>query len=302
MGSVLFALGNRHPADPGGLFPRRGRLTVQRFHGGHFAIAAEPLPDDMVILWAAKGAGESPSQRLLAMAFAVRALREWHGGPLCLAHAYCDYSRANQPSCLDGYGQLIRSLPVDRHLVFDLHREEYLRHWQCPTVQCQSLALWAGHFCHRSPAIDLVVSPDRGRAAAARELAILLGAESLALDKTADPRPSAALRESVAGRHVLLCDDEIVGGRTLRGAIGTLTACGAASISPAVTYALCPPATLGELGRLPSVERPAVSDLIFHRTALPCTVVPMAGALLHHCLKPAGPTTPPEGVRTWTDG
>jgi phosphoribosylpyrophosphate synthetase len=281
--TVLFALGNCYPA---GIGLRHGKLILERFHGGHFAITANPQPAKTVILWATKLFRESPSHRLFAMAFAVQAIREWHAGPLFLAHAYCDYSRANQPSCLCGYAQLIQSLPVDCHFFFDLHRTDYLSHWHCPIIHRTSIQLWAEYFIRHSPAIDLVVSPDLGRGKAAGELASALGLDHLILDKTANYPPKQTLRGQVFGRRILLYDDEIVSGKTMRRAISLLIGEGATAIFPAITYALCGASTLRELGDIPSVGLPIVSDLI-QRSRLPCAILPMANALLPACLKMA---------------
>ncbi|MDR3117316.1 MAG: hypothetical protein LBT98_01975 [Puniceicoccales bacterium] len=276
---ALYALGNRHPPSADQLPCRLGRLNLRRFPGGHCSIAAEPLhPASAVLLWATKNFGETPERRLLRSAIAVQALREWHKGPLLLAHPYADYSRANQLPCLRAYGGLLRSLPVDRHIFFDLHGDHYLRHLDLPFLQRPTLSLWADHF--RGSGIGLAVSPDLGRHGAVRQLADSLAVASLTLDKTGHCQLSPDQLRLPHGRDVLLFDDEIVGGGTMAGAARELLRLGARSIAMAATYALCRPAVLEMLQGLPGVRSLAVGDLVHHPRPAACAVVPLAQPLL----------------------
>ncbi|MDR2664262.1 MAG: hypothetical protein LBB14_01895 [Puniceicoccales bacterium] len=277
---TLFALGNRHPEPlpPGTV---RGQFLREAFAGGNCDVAVRGQePAGRALLWATKDLETSPGQRFLELALAAEALLDFFGGAPDLLLPYCDGCRSHRPSTVRALARSLAALPVRSIVFFDLHREDILDLLPQKAVHLPTLPLWAQFAEKLSPPVDWVVAPDLGRARAAADLAKLLSAGTIALDKG---RPEEPLPPEVNGRHVLLFDDEIVSGRTLQCALGRLGRAGVKSVAIAVSYALCPATALATLAGEPSVRALAVGDLIA-RPAPPCGTVPLAIPLLERFL------------------
>jgi ribose-phosphate pyrophosphokinase len=117
-------------------------------------------------------------------------------------------------------------------------------------------------------AFDIVVSPDQGGWARARQVAGLLGRPGIALDKHKSPERGTfyadPLPPRLAGRRCLIVDDLCSSGSSLRPLCTRLAAMGA-QISVFVTHLLMPAETLR--ARIPSIQVLAYSDSCGDRAA-----------------------------------
>jgi phosphoribosylpyrophosphate synthetase len=216
--------------------------------------------------------------RLTEIAFAAELLREHYDScSIDLVLPYCDYVRANQPHCLRASAKQLDALPVDRIVLFDLHKDDLLDLLQKPVLHISALSLWAQHIRQLHPSVDLLVSPDIGRRNFVCSLAKSLQADWICLDKRDS---SAPLGELPAAAHVFLFDDEIVSGDTIRSAIRSLGLRGIKNISVGITYPLCKRKVLSDLGAEYNLLTLTVGDLI--RRTLPerCNRLPLSTALM----------------------
>jgi phosphoribosylpyrophosphate synthetase len=258
-------------------------LSRDSFPGGNFAIAVPPQEcPGRAILWATKTRTVPPERRLLETALAAEALGEFCGEAPQLVLPYCDGTRSNQISCIRAWGRQLSAMSVQSAVLFDLHGEEVLAHLSAKVLQLSTINLWAERIGALNPPVDLVVSPDRGRAAAAAALGAALGAAVLVLDKN---DATAPLPPSVGGSHGLIFDDEVVSGRTLRSAAARLRRAAVRSLGIAVTYGLCGDGVLAAIAASPLLRFFAVGDLVDRPSPPPCEVLALAGPLLGEILR-----------------
>jgi phosphoribosylpyrophosphate synthetase len=252
------------------------------FHGGCCDIVVPPqVTAGRALLWATKDLESSPGQRFLEFAFAAEALGEFYGETPDLLLPYCDGCRSHRPSTVRALARSLAALAVRSIVFFDLHREDILQLLPGKAVHLPTLPLWAPFLSRLFPPIELAIAPDLGRAAAVADLAKMLGIESTTLNKN---RPEEPLLPTIRGRHVLLFDDEVVSGRTMRSALDRLRRANVKSITIAITYALCREDVLIQLAAEPSVRSLIVSDLIA-RPERPDGTVSLALPLLKQFLR-----------------
>ncbi|MDR0340325.1 MAG: phosphoribosyltransferase [Puniceicoccales bacterium] len=279
--ATLFALGNGHPG-PLPEWIRRGHLERKTFHGGNCDIVVPPQETvGPIFLWATKDLECSSGQRFWELTITAEALGEFCGEAPDLLLPYCDGCRSHQPSTVRALARSLAALPVRSIVFFDLHREDILQLLPGKAIHLPTFPLWAQFYKNFSPPLKFVIAPDLGRANAVADLAKLLAVESFVLDKN---RPEEPLPSAIRGRHVLLFDDEVVSGSTLRGALDRLRQAGAGSVTIAVTYALCQQDVLAQLAAEPSVRSLTIGDLIA-RPKVPDRTVPLAFPLLEQFLR-----------------
>jgi ribose-phosphate pyrophosphokinase len=175
-------------------------------------------------------------------------------------YAYARSDKKDAPRISIG-GRLVADLMVtagaDRVLAMTLHSPQVHGFFSVPVDQLHALRELAGHFRGGDLSNTVVVSPDLGNAKPASAFARLLGVPVAAGAKQrfADDRVSiSAIIGDVAGRDIIVLDDEIAKGSTVIELISRLREQGVRSIKIACTHGLFTDKALERLGELDDVH------------------------------------------------
>ncbi len=151
---------------------------------------------------------------------------------------------------------MISTAGADRILTLDLHAGQIEGFFNIPVDHLTALPILQSHFQNRGLAEAVVVAPDLGSAKRARSFAESIGAPLALVEKRRTGNDSSSevlnLIGSVAGRPVIIVDDEIDTAGSICQATETVLAHGATDV-----YAAC---THGVLTG-PAIERLAASPL-----------------------------------------
>ncbi|MEK7072886.1 MAG: ribose-phosphate diphosphokinase, partial [Patescibacteria group bacterium] len=243
-----------------------GRYRIVRYPDGEWTVRlASPVRGDA--LPAGRQAlvvgNITPSaESLLELVALVHALDE-AGARVSLAIPHLAFARLDR---LTGRGEsalgvaiarLLATLPVRRITVLDVHSDAILRALGPRAKNLSALSHVAALL--RNVKIDTVVAPDRGALPRARKLAALLpGRVGVAwIEKTRlGPGKTRAekLHGTVRGKSVLVVDDMIDSGDTIRTAVRLLGASGASHMRVAATHGIFSKGARAMLARLPIRE------------------------------------------------
>ncbi|PSK98236.1 ribose-phosphate pyrophosphokinase [Haloactinopolyspora alba] len=174
-------------------------------------------------------------------------------------YAYARSDKKDAPRISIG-GRLVADLMVtagaDRVLAMTLHSPQVHGFFSVPVDQLHALRELAAHFRGRDLTDTVVVSPDLGNAKPASAFARMLGVPVAAGAKQrfADDQVAiSAIIGDVAGRDIIVLDDEIAKGSTVVELIERLREQGAKSIRIACTHGLFAADALDRLGDQPDV-------------------------------------------------
>ncbi|MET7573524.1 ribose-phosphate diphosphokinase [Streptomyces sp. NPDC005492] len=186
-----------------------------------------------------------PSDAILELALLADALQRHGVRSLTCVLQYVPYSRSNRlnrPGLPLGSKVVISQLensPIDRFVVFDLHARETLGYFSKPVTWMPTLRLMSDAIPAHAP--EVVVSPDRGRYDDCMQLSAMRSCTldmliKVRRDDSGSSELVAGARTDLAGRSVLLFDDEIWSGITAAHAVESLFAAGAARIDYLTVY------------------------------------------------------------------
>jgi len=174
-------------------------------------------------------------------------------------YAYARSDKKDEPRISIG-GRLVADLLVaagaDRILTMTLHSPQVHGFFSVPVDHLHALRELAGYFRRYDLANTVVVSPDLGNAKEAAAFARLLGTPVAAGAKQrfADDRVTiSAIIGEVAGRDILVLDDEIAKGSTVLELLVRLREQGVASVRVACTHGLFSTDALTRLAAQPDV-------------------------------------------------
>jgi phosphoribosylpyrophosphate synthetase len=241
---------------------------------------------DRIFLWSWQDGNISPGDRLLQLAFAAQfAKKKFHLLPRVIFN-YGDFSRINGGAIVGAYASTLLSIPAEKYLFFDLHRSDFLNYFSGMAHSHSTLSTFAEAIDGFSPKIDSILSPDLGRGAAVKAMADQLSIGHCCMDKRKFPPLPGKISETLRGKNVVLFDDEIVSGKTLRDAISFLGKCGVGSIKVCIIYALCDRKIFFELMSAGPVAEIFCSNLIPKESPLPGKEIdaigPALGEILGH--------------------
>jgi ribose-phosphate pyrophosphokinase len=174
-------------------------------------------------------------------------------------YAYARSDKKDAPRISIG-GRLVADLMVaagaDRVLAMTLHSPQVHGFFSVPVDHLHALRELAAHFRQYDLSNTTVVSPDLGNAKEASHFARLLGVRVAAGAKQrfADDRVSiSSVIGDVAGRDVIVLDDEIAKGSTVIELLARLREIGVRSIRVACTHGLFANGALKRIGDQPDV-------------------------------------------------
>ncbi|HEV7979884.1 ribose-phosphate diphosphokinase [Amycolatopsis sp.] len=151
---------------------------------------------------------------------------------------------------------LMATAGADRVLAMTLHSPQVHGFFSVPVDHLHALRELAGHFRQYDLSNTTVVSPDLGNAKEASHFARLLGVKVAAGAKQrfADDKVSiSSVIGEVAGRDIIVLDDEIAKGSTVIELLARLREIGVRSIRVACTHGLFSNGALKRIGDQPDV-------------------------------------------------
>jgi len=182
-------------------------------------------------------------------------------------YAYARSDKKDAPRISIG-GRLVADLMVaagaSRVLTMTLHSPQVHGFFSVPVDNLHALRELAAHFRRYDLSNTTVVSPDLGNAKEAAHFARVLGVSVAAGAKQrfADDRVViSSVIGDVAGRDVIVLDDEIAKGSTVLELLDRLRELGAASIRVACTHGLFAGGALERIG-----EQPDVTEIVCTNT------------------------------------
>src|SRR6266700_1001070 len=181
---------------------------------------------------------------LLLMADAARGASAGRVNAVIPHYAYARSDKKDAPRISIG-GRLVADLlvtaGVDRVLTLNLHSPQVHGFFSVPVDHLHALRELAAHFRQRDLSNAVVVSPDLGYAKSAAAFARRLGlpVAAGAKERMSDTEVRiAAIIGDVAGRDVIVLDDEISRGTTVFELLDRLREQGARSVAVACTHGL----------------------------------------------------------------
>jgi ribose-phosphate pyrophosphokinase len=183
-------------------------------------------------------------------------------------YSYARSDKKDAPRISIG-GRLVADLMVtagaNRVLAMTLHSPQVHGFFSVPVDHLHALRELAAHFAQYDLSNAVVVSPDLGNAKEAAAFARLLGVPVAAGAKQrfADDRVSiSAVIGDVAGRDVIVLDDEIAKGSTVLELLDRLRETGVASVRVACTHGLFADGALKRIGSQPDVLEIVCTDTV----------------------------------------
>ncbi|MGN6679787.1 MAG: ribose-phosphate diphosphokinase [Streptosporangiaceae bacterium] len=175
-------------------------------------------------------------------------------------YAYARSDKKNMPRVSIG-GRLVADLLVaagaSRVLTMTLHSPQVHGFFSVPVDHLHALSEIANHFRSRDLANSVVVSPDLGNAKQAAALAKRLGlpVAAGAKERISDDKVTiTSIIGDVAGRNVIVLDDEIARGTTIIEILARLREHGARSVRVACTHGLFCDGALKRIAAWPEVQ------------------------------------------------
>ncbi len=208
--------------------------------------------------------GSAPvNQHLVELLIMIDAARRASAGRVTAVAPYYAYGRSDKkdqprvPITARLFADLIQTAGADRMLTMDLHAGQIQGFFHIPTDELTGQRLLIEHFAEQE--FDgVVVSPDLGSAKRARTAAAMLDLPLAVAEKRRAGNDDCAemlqLIGSVAGRDVLIMDDEIDTAGTVCEVAQMLRDEGAQTIYVAATHGLFSPPALERLSRSPIVS------------------------------------------------
>jgi ribose-phosphate pyrophosphokinase len=174
-------------------------------------------------------------------------------------YAYARSDKKNMPRVSIG-GRLVADLLVtagaSRVLTMTLHSPQVHGFFSVPVDHLHALREIAGHFRGQDLSGSVVVSPDLGNAKQAAALARRLGlpVAAGAKERISDDQVTiTSIIGDVAGRNVIILDDEIARGTTIIELLGKLREQGARTVRIACTHGLFCDGALKRIAAWPEV-------------------------------------------------
>jgi ribose-phosphate pyrophosphokinase len=168
---------------------------------------------------------------------------------------------------------LLETAGVDRILTMTLHAPQVQAFFRVPTDQLNALRELAAHFLPSDLSKATVVSPDLGNAKSASAFAKMLGVPVAAAAKErfdGDRVEITSLIGDVAGRDIIVLDDEIANGSTIIAILDLLREHGARTVRIACTHGIFANDAVHRIAADPDVVEIVTTN-----------TVPTAGLLAH---------------------
>jgi ribose-phosphate pyrophosphokinase len=231
---------------------RPGQIEISRFSNDNLRVQIQEnvRERDVYVL---QSFTEPVSEHIMELLITLDALRSASAQRITAVIPYYSYARSDKKDAprISITGRLIADLlhtaGADRVLTMDLHADQVHGFFSVPVDHLTAVSLIAEHFRNHHDLSNMVaVATDAGGAKRTGRFSEKLGIPMAIIDKrrVSDTAvKQGAVVGEVAGRDVVIFEDEIATGGTLISSIDTLKAAGAKSVHAAATHGvLCGPA------------------------------------------------------------
>ncbi len=200
-------------------------------------IDSEKLDDDVVIVQ-----NTYPDPNLVEMFLIQNVVKGLGAKSVTLVIPYFGYARQDrlfkpgEPESAKVISQLLDA-NCDRVISIDIHKEDVLRFFTCPSTDLKAASAIAEYFSDKG--IDIVMSPDIGAAGRAKDVGERMGIPYDHLEKTRLSGTEVKIQPASSdcnGKNILIVDDIIATGGTIIAATEQLKAAGAKSVTVACTH------------------------------------------------------------------
>ena len=188
------------------------------------------------------------SRSIMELLIMIDAFKRASAGRITAVLPFYGYGRSDKkdqprvPITARLLANLIETAGADRILTVDLHAGQIQGFFNIPVDELTALYILGRYFKERDLSNVTVLATDVGGAKRARDLARLLDAPLAVVDKermgNEERIASMSLIGDVAGRHVIIPDDEILTGGTILAAANLALERGAVSVTAACVHAI----------------------------------------------------------------
>ncbi|MCH9613210.1 MAG: Ribose-phosphate pyrophosphokinase [Chlamydiia bacterium] len=242
-----------------------GKLDIQTFPDGEIGVqlCENVRGRDIFVI---QSIARHPNLYLMELLIIVDALKRSSAGSISVVLPYYGYCRQDRkdkgrvPITAKLVADMLETAGVDRVVTMDLHASQVQGFFDIPVdnLYARPILVDAAKRLLEHP---VVVTPDVGSIRLANIMAHALETEFAIVDKrriNSDKVESGALIGSVKDRDVLLVDDMVSTGSTLKAAANVCREAGAKRIYAAVTHGLL----LGDIFSDSAIERLIITDTI----------------------------------------
>ena len=261
-----------------------GNMKHEKFANGEiYARYDESVRGDEVFIVQCL-AGRNVNDLVMELLIACDAAKRASAASITAVITHYAYARqdrkaaSREPITARLLANLLECAGVDRVITIDLHQGQIQGFFDIPVTNLTALYLFGDYYKAKGFNWDetVVVSPDVGRAKAAKKLADYLGC-SLAIAHKGRPKHNVAevmaVIGDIEGKTCIINDDMIDTGGTLVGSIKELKKLGAGDIYVCATHGIFSGAAINRLQDAPIVEC-VVTD------AIPCVMANKPGSKL----------------------
>ena len=231
---------------------RLGQLEISRFSNDNLRVQIQENVRERDV-FVVQSFTEPVSEHIMELLITLDALRSASAQRITAVIPYYSYARSDKKDAprISITGRLIADLlhtaGADRVLTMDLHADQVHGFFSVPVDHLTAVSLIAEHFRNHYDLSNMVaVATDAGGAKRTGRFSEKLGIPMAIIDKrrVSDTAvKQGAVVGEVAGRDVVIFEDEIATAGTLVSSVDTLKAAGARSIHAAATHGvLCGPA------------------------------------------------------------
>ena len=231
---------------------RLGQLEISRFSNDNLRVQIQENVRERDV-FVVQSFTEPVSEHIMELMITLDALRSASAQRITAVIPYYSYARSDKKDAprISITGRLIADLlqtaGANRVLTMDLHADQVHGFFSVPVDHLTAVSLIAEHFRNHYDLSNMVaVATDAGGAKRTGRFSEKLGIPMAIIDKrrVSDTAvKQGAVVGEVAGRDVVIFEDEIATAGTLVSSVDTLKAAGARSIHAAATHGvLCGPA------------------------------------------------------------
>lgn len=261
---------------------------VERFPDGELRVKVGPLHGgDVYII---QPTGPPVNDHMVELLLLIDACRRESAGRITAVIPYLGYARQDrrnapgQSVAAQVFARAITTTGADRVVVVDPHTPAFETLFDVPVEMLTAVPVLARSLEKHVREDTVIVAPDLGAVKLAEHYGSILGKTVVIVHKTRHSGIEVSVEEvvgDVAGRHVVIVDDMISTGATIRAAAGAVLERGALpDLVVAATHGLLVPAN-NEDPVFPRIQRVLITDSVAARPipGVPLDVVSIAPLL-----------------------
>lgn len=223
-----------------------GKSTVSKFSDGEISVSIweSVRGEDVYII---QSTGDPVNDNLMELLIMVDAMKRASAGRINAVIPYYGYARqdrkakARDPITSKLVADLLVAAGVDRVITMDLHANQIQGYFDIPVDHLIGMPVLAKYFAKKGLEDLVIVSPDHGSAARARNFAVKLDCPIAIVDKRRpEPNKSEIMNiiGDIEGKNCIIIDDMIDTAGTICNAAEALIKLGGKSVYTCATHAV----------------------------------------------------------------